>query len=65
MTQQEIFEFIRDNLSLDVKEDGGRDYGGPGGMYNYRSFNFKLTLKNPETDKEEILSEHSFSIETN
>lgn len=65
MTPQEIFEFLRDNLSLDIDEGSGRDYGGPGGMYNFRSFSFKLKLKNPTTGQEEILSEHSFSIDVN
>lgn len=63
MTPQEIFEFIRDNLSLDIEEDGGRDYGGPDGMYNYRSFRFKLSLNNPATGKAEVISEQSFSID--
>jgi hypothetical protein len=65
MTPQEIFEFIRDNLSLDLAEDSGRDYGGPNGMYNFRSFRLKLNLTNPATGKVEVISEHQFSIDSN
>jgi hypothetical protein len=63
MTPQEIFEFLRDNLSLDISEDYGRDYGGRHGMTNYRSFTVKLNCVNPETQKTEELSSQSFSID--
>lgn len=64
MDKKEIFEYLRDNLSLSIEEDGGRDYGRPGcGLTQYRSFTFKLNLTNPETQKDEEISSDRFSID--
>jgi len=64
MTKQEIFEFLRDNLSFSIDEGCGRDYGRPGrGLSNYKSFTFELKLTNPETGKDEVLSHQSISID--
>lgn len=58
MTKQEIFEFLRDNLSLSLDEDYGSDYGR-----FYRHFEIRLSLTNPETGKDETISYQSFSID--
>lgn len=63
MTKLDIFNFIKENLTLSIDEGGYRDYGGRHGLSNYRSFSFKLKLTNPETGKDEEISSDSFSID--
>lgn len=57
-----MFEFIRDNVSLSVDGDYDRDYG-VGGMRNYKLYRFRLKVVNPATEKEEVISEETISIE--
>lgn len=62
MNKQEMFEFIRDNVSLTVEGDYDRDYG-VGGMRNYKLYRFTLKATNPETGKDEVISQETITIE--
>ena len=64
MIEQDIFNFIKDNLTLSIDEGSGRDYGrSGGGMGSYRTFSVKLKVMNPKTMEYEVLSSESFSID--
>jgi len=58
MNKQEIFEFLRDNLSFEIEENNGTDYGR-----SYREVFFFLKLTDPATGKAETLSEQRISLE--
>lgn len=57
MDKKEIFEFLRENLSLEINDNDGTDYGR-----SFRELIFYLKLINPETGKPETISEQRFSL---
>lgn len=50
MDKTQIFEFLRDNLRLEVKTTESKERYAT-------SYRLNLILKNPETDKEEYLGD--------
>lgn len=62
MTQQEIFDFIKNNLSLDIDSDYGRDYGR-NGLETYKYYKIVLNLYNPETQNAEVISSVTLSLD--
>jgi hypothetical protein len=57
-----MFEFIKDNLSLDIDSDYGRDYGRNGLEIN-KYYTIKLNLTNPETNETVNISTISLSLD--
>lgn len=57
MSKKDIFQFIKDNLSLEF--DISQSWEG-----TYVSWNYQLKLKNPETDKPEIIDSNSGGFHT-
>lgn len=57
MNKQELFEFIKNNLSLDI--DIGQSWEG-----GYVNYNIRLQLINPETKQPEIIDEKSGGFHT-
>lgn len=55
---KEIFDFLSNNLRLEIGDDTGFDYGR-----KYRELRIKLILMNPETQQEEIISSETISLE--
>jgi hypothetical protein len=59
MSQQEVFNFLRDNLKVRVEDDShGSNYEVPGSLGVLVS----LVLNNPYTGKEEVISTDRCSI---
>lgn len=56
--EKEIYEFLSNNLRLDIDDNCSVDYGR-----SFRELTIRLLLKNPETGCEETLSSHQVSIE--
>jgi len=55
--KQALFDFLRDNLSLEMDDNNGVDYGR-----EYHEVILYLRLINPETGKPETISEQRFSM---
>lgn len=55
--QQEIFEFLKKNLSVDVNCDETSNYGN-----DRKEIDIKIYLKNPKTEKAEVIASGSSSI---
>jgi hypothetical protein len=62
MSPKEIFEFLKDNLSLDIDSDYGRDYGR-NGLETNKYYTIKLNLTNPETNETVNISTISLSLD--
>ena len=60
---EEMYEFVKEHLSLRLIESSGRDYMYAGeGLTEYKSFKIQLVLRHPTTGEDEVISSESFSI---
>ncbi len=58
MDEQQIFEYLKDNLRVSFDDYPETDYGN-----SYQVVKLKLFLTNPETKKDEVISSDSFTID--
>jgi hypothetical protein len=58
MTKQDLYEFIRDNVSISVDTYPETDYGRSCTVVKIR-----LLVNNPETDKSEVISTETFTMD--
>jgi hypothetical protein len=58
MDKQELFDYLSENLSLEIVDNRGDDYGR-----SYQEVLFYLKLINPATGKDEIISSDRFSVD--
>jgi hypothetical protein len=57
MSPQDLFDWIRDNVSIRVEDCPGVDYGR-----EYREVFFKLIATDPSTGEEKVISEDRISL---
>jgi hypothetical protein len=62
MSPKELFEFLKENLTLDIGDSYESDYGREG-LKTYKSYTIKLLLTNPETNKTETIGTVSLSMD--
>jgi hypothetical protein len=60
ISEEEIFEYLKENLGLQIESDS-KNVGGIGG-YQENILEFKLTLKNPKTGKDETIIKREVSL---
>jgi hypothetical protein len=61
MSKQELFEFLKEHLSIDVEDTTYWSYGGPQDR-DLLGIKIKLILKNPTTGELVIIDEKNCSI---